>query len=615
MNPANRKSPLDNAKFRENYLANLRLQATNNQKNQNANLIFKQTGSPPPFLPDNRTSTDKLADIEGLKVLLRGKLSSVTDGNIASQIVGSLNEDQIQFAMNTWPTIEKDMKSKFSLGVPAPIFIAYLNRLMATYEQNDFVDLGLQQSSTLSTSPNQVLYTLQRGDLLRTLVRYLETGGSQFSVNTKRAIDQIKIQMFDYTEFKSRYETLDEREKRALNANLTNLISTIVPDSYIPQLIHNLELAIRKNDKQAFMREVEEIMGMFELTDEQREQLAQIIRIIRARRITEGEETEELPAQSIEEEFERELERRQPEEISVPLSPPPVVGEYMPFEQFRLMNRLLRTNYINDILKKFPELTVDYVTKEGRRQKRGAKFLLPTGGLLSDPDLNKIYVDLLDKVRDTIPAPQEEEEREGGGGGGETGQVEGEGLHRRKSKMRGRGIGPTDIPQKRGIAHLAEKEYEKPKMYSQFGRYFINKPKLIHSGIMALRLPSGNVVPNFPTQKVSIALKEVLKHLVNGSQPTYEAVSKMSDEDRDKLVDICRTCHIDMPSIPKSKKMDKDEQDDYRFEVLRGEIMAGNNSPVLVKEFKSLLLKFSRNGKVPRGEAHEILEELVAMGL
>lgn len=614
MNPANRKSPLDNAKFRENYLANLKLQATNNQKNQNANLIFKQTGSPPPFLPDNRTSTDKLADIEGLKVLLRGKLSSVTDGNIASQIVGSLNEDQIQFAMNTWPTIETDMKSKFSLGVPAPIFIAYLNRLMATYEQNDFVDLGLQQSSTLSTSPNQVLYTLQRGDLLRTLVRYLETGGSQFSVNTKRAIDQIKIQMFDYTEFKSRYETLDEREKRALNANLTNLISTIVPDSYIPQLIHNLELTIRKNDGRAFIREVEEIMGMFELTDEQREWLAQIIRIIRARRITEGEETEELPAQSIEEEFERELERRQPEEISVPTPSPLPTGQYMPIEQFERLNGKAQRDYLNQVFTQNPELTVRFVTKTGTVQYRSAKNPMPPT-VWAKPENERLYRDLLMAIGDTIPTPQEAEEREGGGGGGETGQVEGEGLHRKKSKMRGRGIGPTDIPQKRGIAHLAEKEYEKPKMYSQFGRYFINKPKLIHSGIMALRLPSGNVVPNFPTQKVSIALKEVLKHLVNGSQPTYEAVSKMSDEDRDKLVDICRTCHIDMPSIPKSKKMDKDEQDDYRFEVLRGEIMAGNNSPVLVKEFKSLLLKFSRNGKVPRGEAHEILEELVAMGL
>jgi hypothetical protein len=210
------------------------------------------------------------------------------------------------------------------------------------------------------------------------------------------------------------------------------------------------------------------------------------------------------------------------------------------------------------------------------------------------------------KKKDTKETKEEKKEGGGGGGGegeGEEEETSGNGLRRRKPKMKGR-----------GIAHLAEKEYEKPKMYSQFGRYFINKPKLIHSGIMALRLPSGNFVPNFPTQKVSLALKEVLSHLVNGSQPTYEAVAKMTDDDRDKLVDICRTCHIDMPSIPKSKKMNKDEQDDYRFEVLRGEIMAGNNSPVLVKEFKSLLLKFSRSGKIPKREAHEILEELVAMG-
>ena len=634
MNPANRKSPSDNAKFREAYLANLQLQASNNQKNQNANIIFKQTGAPPPTLPDYRTTTDKFADIEGLKVLLRGKLQGITDGTVASQIAFSLNEDQLRFAVNAWDIIEKDMKSKFALGVPAPVFTAYLNRLMETYENNDFVELGLSQSSNPAPSPNQILYTLNRGDLIKTLSRLVERAGAHFGVNVSEPLANIKIQTLDYPSFKTRYDALSEQDKKTINNALNELLMTIVPDSYIPQMINSIDIALQKNDKRAFVSILGDINEQFELDEQERQLFRIILRVLQGKHVSDQQPGSEEETEGL---FEEETKQREPEDFSVPSRPLPegiisaeefgrIKGTTKKGEPIYAIPRDQMANKLNSILEQYKGITVRTKTSYSSGNNSGKPIALGAGvgrgggwkratekdgraltGITSKAYV-ELYADALRQLPDNIPPPEEEERHGGGGGGGPEGEPEGEetqgeGLRRRKSKMKGR-----------GIAHLAEKEYEKPKIYSQFGRYFINKPKLIHSGIMALRLPSGNFVPNFPTQKVSLALKEILSHLVNGSQPTYEAVSKMTDEDRDKLVDICRTCHIDMPSIPKSKKMDKDEQDDYRFEVLRGEIMAGNNSPVIVKEFKSLLLKFSRNGKIPKREAHEILEELASMG-
>ena len=105
MNPPTRH-PLDSAKYREQYLSNLRLQASNNQKNLNANQIYKQTGAPAiTALPDTRTTTQKYEDFEGVKVELRSKLGTITEGTIASQIVGELEMSQITFALNKWPVI------------------------------------------------------------------------------------------------------------------------------------------------------------------------------------------------------------------------------------------------------------------------------------------------------------------------------------------------------------------------------------------------------------------------------------------------------------------------------------------------------------------------------
>ena len=51
------------------------------------------------------------------------------------------------------------------------------------------------------------------------------------------------------------------------------------------------------------------------------------------------------------------------------------------------------------------------------------------------------------------------------------------------------------------------------------------------------------------------------------------------------------------------------------FNILKGEISAGNNNKELVKEFKLMLLKFVHEGRVPKRIAHEILIELAAQGL
>ena len=645
MNPITRKSPSDNAKFRENYLANLQLQATNNQKNQNANIIFKQTGAPPPTLPDYRTLTEKFADLEANRVLLRAKLSAITDGTNASQIAGSLTPDQIQFALNTWDTIEKDMKAKFKVGVPAPIFLAYLARLQTNMEAGDFVDSGLQQSSSLVPSQNSVLYTLEHSQLLTAIASLLEKGSNKFGVPIGKIVEDIRYTIHFMSHMREVLPTLPPEVKTLVFKQLEAVYNDMLAPSALPDIISSIELAINKNDKRAFERAVAECRNEFLINADQQVALRNIDRILR------GQEVEVPEIENVIEEEEKE-EEIAPTPQPLPFEPPPTPQPKKPIssDYLTLEDLTKKTTTRDNIawklylgLRKHPDIQVrststsrsgpfkNKIAVFGARAGKNGEWKSPTE---ADEDFSPIsgvnteqyielYTDFLRQIdevggggeagkkkkkpviiKEDIEGMEEEEEeakppKKKEGGGGETG---GGGL--RSHRMRGR-----------GFANLVEKEYEKPKVYTQFGRYFINKTKLIHNGIMALRLPSGNVVPQFPTQKVSMALKDVLKMLVNGAQPSYEAVSKLTDDDRDKLVDICRVCQVDMPSIPKSKKMDKDEQDDYRFEVLRGEIMAGNNSPVIVKEFKSLLLKFMRLGRIPKREGHELLEEIVASGL
>jgi len=162
-----------------------------------------------------------------------------------------------------------------------------------------------------------------------------------------------------------------------------------------------------------------------------------------------------------------------------------------------------------------------------------------------------------------------------------------------------------------GIAHLIEKKAEKPKLYAPFGRYYIQKMKL-DDNILMFKNGTGLTPNGLPTQRVSRALGNVIHSFVKDT-PNFDEIVQLNQEDKRKLVEITKKCQIMSPLIPKLKT--DTEQEDDRFEVLRGQLIAGNDNKQLAKEFKVLLLKMVNEGRIPKRQANEILHELLMLDL
>ena len=66
--------------------------------------------------------------------------------------------------------------------------------------------------------------------------------------------------------------------------------------------------------------------------------------------------------------------------------------------------------------------------------------------------------------------------------------------------------------------------------------------------------------------------------------------------------------------------MDIDDDDEsrkeefHRFEILRGEVLAGNDAPQILSELKKLLLKFIAEGSIPKQQGHSLLYEISCLG-
>jgi hypothetical protein len=151
---------------------------------------------------------------------------------------------------------------------------------------------------------------------------------------------------------------------------------------------------------------------------------------------------------------------------------------------------------------------------------------------------------------------------------------------------------------------------EKPLEYIPFGKYILHKYRL-NDSVLMLRSKSNNSIPTLPPQKISPAIASILKQIIVGGSPSFEAISGLDADDKELLHKIVRLSHIEL-SVP-TPDLTKTEQYNHRFQLLRGQLLAGNSSQEVIKELKQLLLMFISNNTIPKAQANAVMYELMVL--
>ena len=194
--------------------------------------------------------------------------------------------------------------------------------------------------------------------------------------------------------------------------------------------------------------------------------------------------------------------------------------------------------------------------------------------------------------------------------------INGNGIKRKqRGRPRGCGINKPKTYKESVRAHTTlDKGIQETPRFIKFGKYLLNNHKLNNENVFSLKRPSGGNIVEIPSTKLSNNLSSVIKKMVGGSIPTYSDISKLSEPEKVYLHKISKSSNIlDRFDIPTPNK-DQQEKDVHEFEVLKGEIMAGNDSKELIKKFKVHIMKLSKNGTLNKQEVHEILSELLDLG-
>jgi hypothetical protein len=149
--------------------------------------------------------------------------------------------------------------------------------------------------------------------------------------------------------------------------------------------------------------------------------------------------------------------------------------------------------------------------------------------------------------------------------------------------------------------------------YIPFGKFVINKRRL-GEGIISIRTPCGACLNDIKSERVSPNILSVVRTILGGGSPTFEDIERMSDDERNYIHRLAsRASLTDRLSIPAPDKK-KDEQDINQFEIMKGQIMAGNDSHKLHKDFKLLVMKLMDKKLLPKRQATDILFKMATLG-
>jgi hypothetical protein len=631
-------------------LATLNLQQELNKKVFDANVLYKRTGVVPTEITDYRSTSEKLADIVNLRILIRAQLRQIADAQNAEDIAQSLSADQLVFLSQNIDAIIRDLRPKNKFGVLKDIFMKYLENYMMKEQGNQLGLVGLPDTTRPFRSAPEVpldRQTKRLAGFLGEVQQFIESVRTERNksiiamisqglnaINYLNATDlQFPLSLSDPT-VRSQVEMLLDQARDPI-PNLTDIEEALqhmkenVGDpTYLDELLAQLAgrltfdpsfFELRNQAEQILTRSLNQEKSGFTPTTEQ-----ELYDEIEDERQTDVPTTVNSSIVSRTDPADWLLSNPLPSLFVKPTDEANL--EY--YKDFGLIGRQSKSGQtlkdLRDLISPYKRARVIDVPLPA--DAPGLKIILTK----YYPTMKRAYLtqqarlaEATDDGRASSTEPPsvskagwggaeapkilfKETRRSGDEGsvssasyasGSEGGYSSGEGFRR---KLKGRGIA-KGVDYAKGIDPL-------PK-YAPIGNYYINLQKLKDDIITCCR-PSGKNLNTWKSRRVSLPLANVIRKLVNKGKPSFDEMSELSEEDKHILGDFIRKAKLEV-DIPNSKI---DREDLNQFEIMKGEIMAGNDSKELIKKFKLLIVKLSQQDRLPKGQAKEILMDLAQIG-
>ena len=143
-------------------------------------------------------------------------------------------------------------------------------------------------------------------------------------------------------------------------------------------------------------------------------------------------------------------------------------------------------------------------------------------------------------------------------------------------------------------------------------RHYINFKQLMNEGAINIKdhkFKSTGIRKSVMGGNVLSAVKSVLQ----GEKPDVGDIEPLNDTERQYLNQLGKVTGEGKFNVPLKEKT-KQEKLTQEFEILKGQIIAGNDNEELVKKFKKICLQCVSAGALPKSKVQDVLIDLAALG-
>lgn len=178
-----------------------------------------------------------------------------------------------------------------------------------------------------------------------------------------------------------------------------------------------------------------------------------------------------------------------------------------------------------------------------------------------------------------------------------------------EAKRGGAGVGfrHKKIKVGRGI------ETKQTPSYLSFGKYVIHMGHLLDRNIANFKYPSLGSIPTIKPLTISEDYKDFILDTIDNKKPNERLFNKLPQDEQKHFERVVSGAGLTDVFKLKRSHTEQEKIDANRFELLRGEVMAGNNSEKVLKELRGLIVRFINEGRLHQREGTTLLMEISSL--
>ena len=156
-------------------------------------------------------------------------------------------------------------------------------------------------------------------------------------------------------------------------------------------------------------------------------------------------------------------------------------------------------------------------------------------------------------------------------------------------------------------------ELDNEPTYRTFGKYVIHMKHLKGKGVANFKYPSLGSIPSIKPKPITEEYREFILDVLETGKPNERQLRRLSDDEREHFERVCLGAGLLEHFKMKRTGDDEDKERVDRFNILRGQVLAGNNNENVIKELRGLVVRFINEGRITRQEGTNMLMELSAL--